>query len=162
MARKKARSAKQKANDKRLGRAAKKRSTSKRSTRSNPKRNRKTTNKRKKTSRKSVAKKKNSRRSKATGSVRGFFKGSSLLGKAAMGIGAASIAGIALNAIAPQFSGIGKLGTAFLVGGPIGGVSQLLLGGGLGAAGLGGLGEGVQGLFPQQRTEGAPPQALTV
>jgi len=158
---KKARSAAQKRNDKRLGKAAKKRGNPKRKTKTASKRNRKTTNKRKKTSRNPVAKK-NSRRSKATSGVKSFFKGSSLLGKAAMGIGAASIAGIALNAIAPQFSGIGKLGVAFLTGGPIGGVSQLLLGGGLGAAGLGGLGEGVQGLFPQQRTEGAPAGALTV
>ena len=158
---KKKRSAAQRRNDKRLGAAAKKRGNPKRKTKTASKRNRKTTNKRKKTSRKPVAKKKSSR-SKATSSVKGFFRGSSLLGKAAMGIGAASIAGIALNAIAPQFSGIGKLGVAFLTGGPIGGVSQLLLGGGLGAAGLGGLGEGVQGLFPQQRTEGAPAGALTV
>jgi len=162
MATKKRRSAKQKANDKRLGRAAKKRSTSKRSSKSTSKRSRKTSNKRKKSSRNPVAKKRRFNGGRAKSGVKGFFRGSSLLGKAAMGIGAASIAGIALNAIAPQFSGIGKLGTAFLVGGPIGGVSQLLLGGGLGASGLGGLGEGVQGLFPQQRTEGAPPQALTV
>jgi len=159
---KKKRSAAQRRNDKRLGAAAKKRGNPKRKTKTASKRNRKTTNKRKKTSRKSNVAKKGSKRSRATTGVKSFFRGSSLLGKAAMGIGAASIAGIALNAIAPQFSGIGKLGVAFLTGGPIGGVSQLLLGGGLGAAGLGGLGEGVQGLFPQQRTEGAPAGSLTV
>jgi len=160
---KKKRSAAQRRNDKRLGAAAKKRGNPKRKTKTASKRNRKTTNKRKKTSRKNnVAKKRRFNGSRAKGGVKSFFRGSSLLGKAAMGIGAASIAGIALNAIAPQFSGIGKLGVAFLTGGPIGGVSQLLLGGGLGAAGLGGLGEGVQGLFPQQRTEGAPAGSLTV
>jgi len=64
-----------------------------------------------------------------------FKKG--LVGKVVMGVGAATVAGIALNAIAPQFSGIGKVGAAFLAGGPIGGVAQLVLGGGLGS--LGGL-----------------------
>jgi len=62
-----------------------------------------------------------------------FRKG--LVGKVVMGIGAGTVAGIALNAIAPQFSGIGKVGAAFLAGGPIGGVAQLLLGGGLGNLG---------------------------
>jgi len=150
--RKKSRSAKQKANDKRLGARSKSRKSSKRkgsrkiNKRSNPKRS-------------NVAKRKSSRRRSATGSIKSFFGGSSLLGKLAMGIGAGSIAGLALNAIAPQFAGVGKLGTAFLVGGPIGGIGQLLLGGG---EGLGGLGSAVQGLIPQQRTEGAPASALTV
>jgi len=161
MARKKTRSAAQKRNDKRLGAAAKKRGKPKRIIKRITKRNSPRTNKRKSKPKRNVAKRK-SFRSKGVTGVKSFFKGSSLLGKAAMGIGAASIAGIALNSIAPQFSGIGKLGVAFLTGGPIGGVSQLLLGGGLGAAGLGGLGEGVQGLFPQQRTEGAPAGSLTV
>lgn len=159
MARKKARSAKQKANDKKLGRMARKRNPSKRSARSNPKRGRKTTNKRKKTSRKNNVAKKRSSRSRASSGVKGFFRGSSLVGKLAMGIGAGTIAGVALQAIAPQFAGVGKLGVAFLAGGPIGGIGQLLLGGGLG--GVGGLGS-LQGLIPQQRTEGASPASLTV
>jgi len=159
MATKKRRSVKQKANDKRLGRLAKKRSTSKRATRSTPKRSRKTNNKRKKiTKRINVAKKRRFNGSRAKGGVKGFFRGSSLVGKLAMGIGAGTIAGVALNAIAPQFAGVGKLGVAFLAGGPIGGIGQLLLGGGLDGGGLGMLG----GLIPQQRTEGASPASLTV
>jgi len=158
MATKKRRSAKQKANDKRLGRMAKKRSSSKRSTRSTPKRTRKTTNKRKKTRKRTNVAKKRRNGSRAKSGVKGFFRGSSLVGKLAMGIGAGTIAGVALNAIAPQFAGVGKLGVAFLAGGPIGGIGQLLLGGGLDGGGLGMLG----GLIPQQRTEGASPASLTV
>jgi len=160
---KRKRSAKQKANDKRLGARSKRisaKSSGPKRRKSSKRKGSRKINKRSNPRRKNVARKKSRSRSRsATGSIKGFFSGSSLLGKLAMGIGAGSIAGLALNAIAPQFTGVGKLGTAFLVGGPIGGIGQLLLGGG---EGLGGLGSAVQGLIPQQRTEGAPASTLTV
>lgn len=58
-----------------------------------------------------------------------------MIGKAAMGIGAGTIAGIAINAVAPQYAGIAKPAAAFLAGGPIGGIAQVVLDGGLGNIG---------------------------
>jgi len=133
---KKKRSAKQKANDRRLGAAARKRS-SKGNPKSNPKRN----NKRKNNPRKSknMAKKKGSRTTKksftkqvTSGAI--FSKG--LLGKVVLGVGAGSITTMVLNQFAPQFANIGAPVAALLAGGPIGAVSQIVLGGG----GLGSLG----------------------
>ena len=58
-----------------------------------------------------------------------------MLGKAVAGIGAATVAGIAVNAVAPQFAPIAKPVSAFLAGGPIGAVAQVFLDGGLGSIG---------------------------
>ena len=62
-----------------------------------------------------------------------------------MGVGAATVAGIAVNAIAPQFAGIAKPLAAFAAGGPIGAITSVLLdNGGLSNISglLGGLGGG--------------------
>ena len=113
--------------------AAKRKSNSKRRNSAKPKR--------KSNSSKSMAKRKRSRRNSVTSGFRRtkagigsvFKKG--MVGKVVMGIGAGTVAGIAINAIAPQFSGIAKPIAAFAAGGPVGGIAQVLLDGGLGNIG---------------------------
>jgi hypothetical protein len=53
------------------------------------------------------------------------------LGKVALGIGAASLAGVAVNMVAPQFSTIAKPAAAFIAAGPIGLISELVIDQGL-------------------------------
>ena len=52
-----------------------------------------------------------------------------LIGKAVLGIGAATVAGLVVNQVAPQFSGIVKPAAAFVAGGPIGGLASVVLSG---------------------------------
>jgi len=86
-----------------------------------------------------VAKKKRSSgRSKG---IRGIFNKSGLVGKAAMGIGAATVATLVVDRVAPQFSPIAAIGASFLGGGLVGAAANLFVSGGLG--GLTGLFGGV-------------------
>ena len=72
------------------------------------------------TTRKSVAKK--SLKSKIFGGT---------LGKAALGVGAGSIAGYAVNMVAPQFAPFARPVAAFIAAGPIGLIADLALNQGL-------------------------------
>jgi len=123
---KKKRSAKQRANDKRLGARAKSRSKTKRSNNSN-------------SSRKPVAKRKGKRSSKSVSIVKKVTSGSifrgGLVGKAVMGVGAGALVGLVLDRVAPQFSAIGKPVAALVAGGPVGAVAQVLLTGGISSFG---------------------------
>jgi len=62
---------------------------------------------------------------------------SGVVGKVVQGIGAASLATLVLNRVAPQFAPIGGVAAGFLGGGLVGGAVNLFLSGGL--ANLGGL-----------------------
>jgi len=80
--------------------------------------------------RSNVARKKGSRsRSKSRG-IKGIFSSSGILGKAAIGIGAATVTGAVVAQVAPQFNDIAKLGASFIAGGPVGLIANLLVGGG--------------------------------
>jgi len=72
-----------------------------------------------------------------------IFK-SGIIGKAVTGIGAATVATLVLDRVAPQFSPIGSMAAGFLGGGIVGGGINLLLSGGLGLLGNFGLGSGSQ------------------
>lgn len=61
------------------------------------------------------------------GSVGNIFK------TAAAGVGGATIAGLLINQIAPQFSPIARIGGAYLGGGLTGVVADVVLSGGLGS-----------------------------
>jgi len=52
------------------------------------------------------------------------FKGGTMT-KVVAGVGAGVIGGLVLNQFMPQFAGIGKLGSAFLAGGPVGAVASV-------------------------------------
>jgi len=93
-------------------------------------------NKRKRSSR-NVAKKKRSSRRITRSSITNVFKPTGIAGKAALGIGAATLVGVAVDRFAPQFSGIAKPVSAFLAGGPVGVVAQVLLTQGSNLLGLG-------------------------
>lgn len=68
------------------------------------------------------------------------------MGKAVTGIGAATVATIVLDRVAPQFSPMGGLVAGFLGGGLVGGGINALLNGGLGfLGGLGGFGSSQSG-----------------
>lgn len=127
MAKKRPRSAKQKANDKRLGAAAKARAKPKRRS-SKPRK----VNKRKSPS-KSMAKRRTSRPRNFTSKIplinNPTFK------KAATGIGIATLGVAAISVIAPQIAQnpIIKPALAFLGGGIPGIAAQLFVGGGLGS-----------------------------
>ena len=89
---------------------------------------------------------------KARGGIGKVFRGGTM-SKVVAGIGAGVVGGLVLNQFMPQFSGIGKLGAAFLAGGPIGAVSSVAVDQltGLGSilnmfGGLGGSRNEVQGL----------------
>jgi len=95
--------------------------------------------KRKSSSSKSMAKKKSSK-SRSSGSakgIKGIFK-RGMVKDVVAGIGAGTLAGIAVNMVAPQFSGIAKPISAFLAGGPVGVIASVILDGGLGSFGFGG------------------------
>lgn len=74
------------------------------------------------------------RTKKGLGSI---FK-SGIVGKVVMGVGAAAVTGLVIDRVAPQFSGPAKIGAGFLAAGPVGGISALVLNGGLSLLGLGG------------------------
>lgn len=57
---------------------------------------------------------------------------SGVVGKVVMGVGAATVVGLAVDRFAPQFSGIARPIAAFIAGGPIGGIASIFLSGGLG------------------------------
>jgi len=73
-----------------------------------------------------------------------IFK-SGIIGKAVTGIGAATVATLVLDRVAPQFSPIGSMAAGFLGGGIVGGGINLLLSGGLGLLNIGSLGGGGNG-----------------
>ena len=118
------------------GRRKKAKSAGPKRTKSQPKRRKPQKVKSNNKPRKSMARKKtrkSSRRQSFTKKVTSggiFTRG--IVGKVVMGVGAAAVTGIALNAFAPQFTQIGKPVAALLAGGPIGAVGQVLLDGGLG------------------------------
>jgi len=100
-----------------------------------------------------VARRRSRRRSsvsrgfRATKSGVGRIFKSGIIGKAVTGIGAATVATLVLDRVAPQFSPIGSMAAGFLGGGIVGGGINLLLSGGLGllGGGLFGGGNGGQG-----------------
>ncbi len=112
---KRRRSAKQKANDKRLGMSRKKTKS--------------VTVKRKSVSKKSntMAKRKSTRRFSRARSTGGKIFGSPILRKAMIGIGAATLAGTVVNMVAPQFAPIAKPIAAFATGGVVGAAASLIL-----------------------------------
>lgn len=61
---------------------------------------------------------------RATGGIGKVFKGGTM-SKVVAGIGGGVVGGLLLNQFMPQYSGIGKLGAAFLAGGPIGAVASV-------------------------------------
>jgi len=63
---------------------------------------------------------------RAKGGLGKVFRGGTM-SKVVAGIGAGVIGGVLLNSFAPQWSGIGKLGAAFLAGGPVGAISSVAL-----------------------------------
>ena len=112
---KRRRSAKQKANDKRLGMSRKKTKSA--------------TVKRKSVSKKSntMAKQKSTRRFSRARSTGGKIFGSPLLKKAMIGIGAGTLAGTVVNMVAPQFAPIAKPIAAFATGGVVGAAASLII-----------------------------------
>ncbi len=101
---------------------------------------------------KNVPKKRRSSRSSASGGFRkakGGIKNvlkSGVIGKVVQGIGAASLATLVLNRVAPQFAPIGGVAAGFLGGGLVGGAVNLFLSGGL---------QNLGGLFGGQTANGA-------
>ena len=88
-----------------------------------------------------VAKRRGSRRRSVSGGfcraksgIGNIFK-SGIPGKVVQGLGAAALATIVLDRIAPQFSPAGNVAAGFLGGGLIGGAANLLVSGGLGNLG---------------------------
>ena len=61
---------------------------------------------------------------RATGGFGKVFKGGTM-SKVIAGIGGGVVGGLLLNQFMPQYSGIGKLGAAFLAGGPVGAVASV-------------------------------------
>jgi len=140
---KKARSAKQKANDARLGRMAKARA------RKTPTKSRKTTktrkvNKPRKTPRKTMAKKRSAPKKKGILANIPFINNPTVR-KAAQGVGTATLGAAVLTLIAPQLANnqIVRPVLALAGGGVPGVVAQVLSQGGLQAIGLGGNRDGV-------------------
>jgi len=131
----KRRSAKQRANDKRLGRLAKSRGKRK-------------TIKRRRTFTKSMVRRRRSpsRRTaprivrRSTRGVKGIFSNPTLR-KVMLGIGASTVAGVVVSKVAPQFVPIAQIGSSIIAGGPIGAAASLFINGGLGNI-LGGFGLG--------------------
>tara|TARA_B100000029_G_scaffold244487_1_gene241650 strand:- start:24 stop:470 length:447 start_codon:yes stop_codon:yes gene_type:complete len=111
--RKKPRSKKQKANDKRLGRMAKARAAGKKvkkTVKKAVKKTRKATTKRRKSTNSNSPKRRKSMAGKK-------MLSSPLLKKAALGVGGATIAGIAAAALFPQFRNVAEPAGAYLFGG---------------------------------------------
>ena len=78
--------------------------------------------------RKTMARRRSMKRSvrRSGGKIGGFFKGG-MIGKAVAGIGAATLVGVVMNQVAPQFSGIASPVAGFAAGGPVGGIASLLV-----------------------------------
>jgi hypothetical protein len=93
-----------------------------------------------------VMRRKSSRRSSAKRGLTSVFKGG-LLGKAAAGIGAATVMSLVVSNVAPQFTGISNIAGGYLGGGAVGAIAALAINGGLGN--LGGLFGGSSGAQPQ-------------
>tara|TARA_R110000751_G_scaffold109257_3_gene206212 strand:- start:175 stop:660 length:486 start_codon:yes stop_codon:yes gene_type:complete len=92
-----------------------------------------------------VMRRKSSRRSSAKRGLTSVFKGG-LLGKAAAGIGAATVLGLIVNNFAPQFTSVSNIAGGYLGGGAVGAIAALAVNGGLGNLGglFGGSSSGVQ------------------
>lgn len=71
---------------------------------------------------------------KSKSSFGSFLKGG-LIGKAVAGIGAATLAGLVIGQVAPQYAGIAKPIAAFAAGGPAGAITSVVLDGGLSSFG---------------------------
>ena len=84
--------------------------------------------------RKSMAKKRRSYSRSAKSGITNVFK-SGVLGKAVAGIGAASILGLVVNQVAPQFQPISSVAGGYLGGGAVGAIAALMINGGLGNLG---------------------------
>jgi len=110
-------------------------------TKAKPKRTKKTNKPR--TTRKSVAKK--SLKSKIFGGT---------LGKVALGMGAASLAGYAVGMFAPQFSAFARPVAAYVAAGPVGLIADLAINQGLLQNITGALGFGGGGMVAQQEAGG--------
>lgn len=93
-----------------------------------------------------VMRRKSSRRSSAKRGLTSVFKGG-LLGKAAAGIGAATVMSLVVSNFAPQFTSISNVAGGYLGGGAVGAIAALAINGGLGN--LGGLFGGSNGTQPQ-------------
>jgi hypothetical protein len=89
---------------------------------------------RRKSSTNTMRRRKSSYRRSAKSGLTSIFKGG-LLGKAAAGIGAATVMGLIVSNVAPQFNSISQVAGGYLGGGAIGAVSALLVNGGLGNIG---------------------------
>jgi len=78
--------------------------------------------------RKTMARRRSMKRSvrRSGGKIGGLFK-SGMIGKAVAGIGAATLVGVVMNQVAPQFSGIASPVAGFAAGGPVGGIASLLV-----------------------------------
>ena len=81
-----------------------------------------------------MRRRKSSYRRSAKSGLSSIFKGG-LLGKAAAGIGAATVMGLIVSNVAPQFNSISQVAGGYLGGGAVGAVSALLVNGGLGNIG---------------------------
>jgi len=134
VAKKKPRSAKQKANDKRLGLMAKRRA--RKSTTKRPKRRKTTTTKRKPN--KARGRKKSVVKRRKAPSKRSFTSKIPLINnptikKAAVGVGMATIVSGVLSAVLPQFANnpIVKPAAAFVAGGIPGVIAQVVVSGGI-------------------------------
>lgn len=84
--------------------------------------------------RKSMAKKRRSYSRSAKSGITNVFK-SGILGKAVAGIGAASVLGLVVNQVAPQFQPISSVAGGYLGGGAVGAIAALMINGGLGNLG---------------------------
>lgn len=104
-----------------------------------------------------MPKRRSSRRRSVSGGFRRARSGiggvlkSGIVRKAILGVGAATIATVVLQRVAPQFAPIGGTAAAFLSGGLVGGAINLFLTGGLGQLG---------GLFGGQSANGAGGEAV--
>jgi len=101
---------------------AKKKSVRKKARRKKPKRS-----SRSKRNKKPMAKKK-SRGGRAKSGIKNILK-SGAVGKVVLGVGAATVVGLAVDRFAPQFAPIARPIAAFLAGGPIGAIASVVLGG---------------------------------
>ena len=122
--RKKPRSKKQKANDKRLGRMAKTRAAGrkvKKTVKKAVKKTRKATTKRRKSTNSNTRKRRKNM-------ARGKILSSPILKKAALGLGGATMLGIVAAAVAPQFRNVAEPAGAYLFGGIEGIAANFALG----------------------------------
>lgn len=122
--RKKPRSKKQKANDRKLGRMAKARAAGRKvrkTVKKAAKKTRKATTKRRKSTNSNTRKRRKSM-------ARGKILSSPILKKAALGLGGATMLGIVAAAVAPQFRNVAEPAGAYLFGGIEGIAANFALG----------------------------------